>query len=121
MTGLDTNVVISLLFDAEEKELPVAPPYFLSWIVLAEISWVLASRFKAGRDRIAQTIEGLMSLQGFSVERSQIVQTALEDYRAGPADFADYLILHGNADAGCRTTLTHDRKAARTPGFTLMT
>lgn len=120
MTGLDTNVVLSLLFDTEERQLPVAPPYFLSWIVLAEISWVLASRFKAGRDRIAQTLDGLLALQGFAVERPQIVQTALEAYRAGPADFADYLILHGNAEAGCKTTLTHDRNAGRTPGFTLM-
>jgi predicted nucleic-acid-binding protein len=120
MTGLDTNVVISLLFDEEEPSLPVPPPWHLSWVVLAETAWVLARRFRAGRDRIARTLGGLMALKGVTVERSRVVHAALDDFRNGRADFADYLILHGNADAGCATTLTLDRLAGREPGFTLI-
>jgi predicted nucleic-acid-binding protein len=120
VTGLDTNVVLSLLFSEEEPILPAPPPYYLSRVVLAEFAWVMARRFDAGRDRIAQALAGLLALKGFVVDRAQIVQVALDDFRTGSADFADCLILHGNADAGCTTTLTQDRKAARHAGFTLL-
>jgi predicted nucleic-acid-binding protein len=40
--------------------------------------------------------------------------------RPGPADFADYLIARDDEAAGCETTLTLDRKAARHPLFTLL-
>ena len=42
---------------------------------------------------------------------------ALAAYRAGKADFADYLIAQINADLGCSTTATFDRAALDSSAF----
>ena len=121
MTGLDTNIIISMLFDEEERALPIAPPYYLSLVVIAELAWVLRATFKMSRDRCRETLSVVTALQGFKVEQAERVTGALEAYKNGSADFTDYLIALGNAAAGCDVTLTQDKKAAREPGFTLLT
>ena len=120
MTGLDTNVVLSLLFDEEERALPARPPYYLSLIVMVELAWVLRTTFRMNRERCRETLSAVTALQGFRIEQPERVAEALEAYRNGRADFADYLILLGNAAAGCSVTLTQDKRAAREPGFTLL-
>lgn len=46
------------------------------------------------------------------------VREALGDFRAGDADFADYLIDRLDRRAGCRDTLTFDARLTRADGFT---
>lgn len=45
---------------------------------------------------------------------------AIELYKRGPADFADYLIGEMNQLAGCKATLTFDEDAARHSTFALL-
>ncbi len=55
-----------------------------------------------------------------NVESSNNVIAALQDYRRGPADFADCLLARANLTSGCSHTVTFDRKAAKLPGFELL-
>ena len=48
------------------------------------------------------------------------MNSALKSYRAGQGDFADAVIGRDNRSAGCETTYTFDRKAARLAEFTLL-
>jgi predicted nucleic-acid-binding protein len=50
------------------------------------------------------------------LDRAVEVLAALEDFRAGPADSADYLAHHQARMLGARKRLTFDRKLAKAPG-----
>jgi predicted nucleic-acid-binding protein len=48
------------------------------------------------------------------------VRRSLDEYRAGRADFADYLIGWQNRKAGCSETVTFDGKLGRAAGFAIL-
>jgi predicted nucleic-acid-binding protein len=50
------------------------------------------------------------------LDRAVEVQAALDDFKAGPADFADYLALNQTRLLGARKLLTFDRKLAKSAG-----
>ncbi len=128
MIGLDTNVLVRFLtFDDPrqspraaqilEQELSEDEPGFVSVVVLAELSWVLASRYGRGRAAIAEVMEGLLRLDCLQLEHPRAVATAVTAAAENNADFADALIVAIAAEMGCAKTLTFDRRAARLPGF----
>jgi predicted nucleic-acid-binding protein len=53
------------------------------------------------------------------IQSEQEVFTAMMMLRMGRGSFSDALIGALGARAGCASTLTFDRKAARIPGFNL--
>lgn len=118
MTGLDTNVILSLVLGREEVELS-NPPYRVSHVALAEAVWVMATTYKLRRPEIAETLGRILSTAGFVIDAAPVAERALEAYRAR-GDYAAHLIALGNQSAGCATTLTFDKKAARHDGFTLV-
>jgi predicted nucleic-acid-binding protein len=52
-------------------------------------------------------------------QRDQVA-AALQSFETGGAGFTDHLIAALNRSAGCSTTLTFDKSAARSPEFTLL-
>lgn len=131
MTGLDTNVVIRFLVQDDAAQSPIAnrafsrltkdQPGFISAVVLAEISWVLARAYKAPREDIARAIEGLLRSAELIVENAEAAYRALGVYMASStADFADALIIETASLAGARETLTFDRNAAKEAGMRLL-
>jgi predicted nucleic-acid-binding protein len=52
-------------------------------------------------------------LGGLRIETPDIVWSALRSYQSGTAGFADCLIGLRNRQAGCETTVTFDKRAAR--------
>ena len=131
MIGLDTNVVIRFLAQDDPVQSPLATrlfsrltreePGFISLIVLAEISWVLARPYEAPRADVAGAIEGLLLSTEIVVENAPAAYRALAAYRASTkAEFADALIREIAALAGARETVTFDRIAARDFGMKLL-
>jgi len=120
LTGLDTNVLLAWLLEGQARALPGKGPYRVPMVVLAELVGVLERSLKRTRDDIAKVLTALQATSDLRLAGPDIVAAAAADYAAGPADFADYLILHDNAAAGCKTALTLDRKAGRHAGFTLL-
>ncbi|MCR9196812.1 MAG: hypothetical protein NXH88_18900, partial [Hyphomonas sp.] len=96
MTGLDTNVLLGWLLNRRSK-LPGGGPFRISLIVLVELVWVLQSQFRNSRSEIASIIETLLQIPDVDVAGRDAVKAALDDFRDGGADFADYLIGHDNA------------------------
>jgi predicted nucleic-acid-binding protein len=132
MIGIDTNVLVRVVVADDPKQAAVArdfirdrctpdDPGFVSNIVLAELAWILAQSYGYSRIEIADAIERIMETTQLQVESPTDVASALADYRAGPAGFSDCLIGHINETAECSHTVTFDRKAARLPGFKLLT
>ncbi|MCY3594644.1 MAG: type II toxin-antitoxin system VapC family toxin [Bacteroidetes bacterium] len=131
MIGLDTNVLVRYLVEDDDAQSAVAStlidgltqsdPGFISSVVLAEISWVLSTSYKLGREEIASVIEELILSRDLVFENIEACYLALYVYRSSTSvDFADALIAQTAKLAGARETVTFDRKAARESGMRLL-
>ena len=85
-------------------------------MTIAEVAWVLRSRYKATRQEIALTIERILASDSLRVQNEQQVYEAMLALKAGEGTFADALICALGAWAGCSSTLTFDQ-SSRLAGF----
>ena len=131
MTGLDTNVLVRYFAQDDpkqgaaaralvQKRLTREAPGHVNVVTLAETCWVLKRLYEAGRDELVQVIENLLAAPNIVVERRAEVRKALQNFGASNAGFSDCLIAQLNLDAGCSSTLTFDRSAAKLAGFRLL-
>jgi len=129
--GLDTNVVLRFLvrddhIQAERSARVIRQavarrePVFLNPIVLVEMVWVLGSSYKYARADIAGALDDLLDADGLDVPDRDAVRAAVEDYRTSKADFADALIGRLNQRAGCRDTVTFDRRLKPLAAFRVL-
>jgi predicted nucleic-acid-binding protein len=131
LIGLDTNVIVRFLAQDDEVQSRLATrlfarltreePGFVSLVVLAEVSWVLARAYKASRAELADAIEGLLRSAEIRIENAEAAWRALGAYQASKsAEFADALIAEIAALAGVTRTMTFDRGAAAEAGMALL-
>jgi predicted nucleic-acid-binding protein len=131
MTGLDTNVLVRYLTQDEPAQARLATrkikelnadrnPGFINTIVLCETIWVLSRGYGYPREAMANTIEHILLAEEFEIEQRSLAWAALQDFRNGQADFADCLIARTNSAAGCKKTISFDRRAAGLPGFEIL-
>ena len=132
MRGLDTNLLIRVLTKDDPDQCLAAvrllreaelrgQPLYLNVIVLCELVWTLrGKRYRYSREEIAGALTTLVQGGVFLVQHYEQVKKAIDRYRRGPADFADYLIGHLNEQAGCKSTVTFDRQLASEAGFSAL-
>ncbi len=131
MIGLDTNILVRYIVRDEpaqtaaatrliETHCSDASPGFVSQLVLAELFWVLNRAYQYDKPLLLKLFSTLLSAAELQVEQAQDAWQALWAYESGSADFADYLIARRSCHAGCSTTYTFDRKAARSALHTLL-
>ena len=126
MIGWDTNVLLRLIFADDEEQMRRARENLAKFagdgiridrIVLVELVWVLRSRYNQDRAEIAGLLDRIMTMPELEIDSRGPVMRALQRYRTGPADFADYLLGAVNEAAGAMPTYTFDKKAADAAGF----
>jgi predicted nucleic-acid-binding protein len=121
MIGLDTNVLLRYLIKDDEaqggrsarviRQAAVrGEPVFIGPVVLCEMVWVLESRYGYPKTEIVRALTAVLDADGFDVADRNVVRSAVNDYRTHKADFADCLIGRTNEAAGCRETVTFERK-----------
>jgi predicted nucleic-acid-binding protein len=131
MIGLDTNILLRLILqdDAEQsakatrliERLGTEGPAYVNCISLMELAWFLRRRLKIERREVAAAISDLLESQDIIVEDEHIVEEVLSLMTRETVEFADAFIALRNQHAGCRTTMTLDKKAAsRVPGMELL-
>ena len=119
MKGLDTSILIRYLTQDDpvqspraneiiDRDLSPEAPGFVSLVAIAEVTWVLRSRYKATRQEIITAIERILSSDSFQLQNEQQVYEAMIALRTGEGTFADALICALGAWAGCSSTLTFD-------------
>jgi len=91
--------------------------FFVGEVVLAEVVWVLASRYRCGRDEIASVVRQLTEVQELALESTDRVVRALRAFERGKGGFADYLLAERARDAGCTSVATFDRALHADRGF----
>jgi len=131
MIGLDTNVLVRYIVRDDPAQTRLADqcieqsctreqPGYVSHLVLVELIWVLGRGYGYPRQMLSEVLATLLSSEELRIEDAQLVRAALAAFGAGAADFADCLIGTLHVQAGCETTLTFDRKAARLSGHRLL-
>ncbi len=122
MIGLDTNVLLRLGDDDQPAQRDRARALvrsqgangcFVNTIVLAEFAWTLTRSYKLLRRDAAARIELILEAPEFVVASADEASRAVEKFRAGPADFADYFLAEINSSAGCAATATFDGAALK--------
>jgi len=103
-----------------EKGLTERDPGFVSVVTMAEIVWVLDRVYGLTDRQIADAVERILQADTLLVQNEQEVFTAMIALRKGTGQFADALIGALNQWAGCKHTLTFDKRAARLSGFKLL-
>lgn len=91
---------------------------FLPLIVLAELSWVLRSRWSA--ERVLSTLESLTRTRGVTVEAPDVARQACRSARAAGGGFADHLIAQVGFANGATQVITFDERFARTAKVRLL-
>ena len=128
MIALDTNVIVRFLvaYDAAQTERAAAllrrgpdagEAFFVGDVVLAEVVWVLQSRYRSSRADIGRALRALLEAEHLQFESTERCLRALRRYQAGQGGFADYLIAERAADASCSAVATFDRALIDEGGF----
>ncbi len=121
MKGVDTNVLVRYLTEDDVVQARRAAAWiattvargercFLSSVVICELSWVLRRAYRVSKADLLLTLDRLLATSQFVIGDKDVVRAAVEGYRSGPAEFADYLIGLSHRDAGCDRTATFDRR-----------
>jgi predicted nucleic-acid-binding protein len=131
MMALDTNALVrflvrddekqalavkNILLDAENK----GDNFFIPLPVTLEMIWVLSSVYEYSREEIIRALENLLIASVFLVEEHERVASLCRIAKKNDFDPADILIGLTSRDNGCESTLTFDKKAARSGLFTLI-
>ena len=131
MIGIDTSVLVRFFAQDDAGQSSIARrlllrelsddlPGHVSLVALAEMSWVLRSRYKTARDEILTIIESLLCAPNIRVQDEDAVWAALDDCEGAGVGVADALIAAVDRHHGCSHTLTFDPKAARILGMNLL-
>ena len=120
MTGLDTNILVRYLTQdhpaqsaAAAREIEQAArggvKLVIGPIVLCELVWVLESAYGHSRAEVAGALDRILRTAQFEVLEKDLLWPAVEEYRRGPGDFADYYLGRRHRQAGAERTLTLDQ------------
>ena len=122
MRAVDTNVLVRLITrddsgQAASAESFIAEGAWVSVLVLAEATRVLASVYELSSKDLCRAIEMLLNHRDLALQDPEAVAGALELFRARPAlGFSDCLILQLAREAGHLPLGTFDRNLARIEG-----
>lgn len=131
MIGIDTNILVRYITQDDELQSRVATEFienycsngnkiFVNHLVICELVWVLKKCYKLSKSKTINVIQHILQISQFSIENAQIIWQALTDYKQGSADFADYVVARTNIFNNCAETITFDKKASKSKGFSLL-
>jgi predicted nucleic-acid-binding protein len=131
MIGLDTNILVRYLTRDDagqfrqaaqilERDLTTDNPGFVSLVTVAELVWVLDSIYNFTNEQVTSAVYRMLRVPTLQIQNAREVFLAADALQTTSASFEDALIGAVGAWAGCTTTLTFDKKAARLPSFRLV-
>ena len=130
MIGLDTNVLVRYFAQDDPRQswtatevierLTESDKGFVSLVTVIETVWVLTRVYDLSSKDVARAVERMLQADTLTVQNEQEVFAAVIALRTGRGSFADALIGALSTWAGCTSTLTFDKKAARLGGFALL-
>jgi predicted nucleic-acid-binding protein len=122
MRAVDTNVLVRLVTRNDRKRVAAAEPFvskgaWVSTLVLMEATWVLTAVYELTHAEIATAIDMLLHHRDLTIQESDSVAAALEQYRNRPVlGFSDCLILETARKASHLPLGTFDRNLSKLDG-----
>lgn len=128
MKAVDTNVLVRFLVQDDEAQTQIAnqllikaenekQPLFVSNVVVLELMWVLKSFYDTPRNDILASLSELLSMAALEFQDQLIIRNFVVSAQDNSYDLADLLIAQVARGKGCETTLTFDKKAAKSLYF----
>jgi predicted nucleic-acid-binding protein len=128
MIGIDTNVLVRFIVEDDEPQtqravalfrraLARGERIFISDVVLCELVWVLETVYRVPREEITDALANLIRAKEVEIGDADPIHRAVNAFRAGKGDFADYVIRERAAAAGCSTLATFEKKLWAERGF----
>ena len=122
MHAIDTNVLVRLATRDDPKQVAAAEAFvaggaWVSQVVLVELVWVLTSVYGLAAGEVATAVEILLAHRNLTVQESEVVAAALEQFRRKPGiSFSDCLVLEIARKAGHLPLGTFDRDLGKFDG-----
>lgn len=131
MKALDTNVIIRFLVNDDKKQGETVKGLFLKaereqksfYItnpVLLEVIYVLESVYKFQRSEILNAIDSMVMMKILVFENPDVLQRLTAIGERSTIELEDLLVGLIAQDNGCETTITFDKKAAKSNLFELL-
>jgi predicted nucleic-acid-binding protein len=131
MKSLDTNIVVRFLVNDDKKQGEKVKALFqdaerkgasflITTPVLLELLYVLDYVYEFERADILEALDLMTSMPVLTFENIESVQNLLETGKKSKTELEDLLIALVSREAGCETTLTFDKKAAKSDLFELI-
>jgi predicted nucleic-acid-binding protein len=131
MRAVDTNVLVRFLVQDDEEQAQIVNalfadaetskhPLFVSTLVVLEVIWVLKAVYDVPRDAILLSLNELLSMSALGFQDQSVIRAFVAAAHGNTFDLSDMLIGQVAVGAGCETTLTFDKKAAKSPHFKYM-
>jgi predicted nucleic-acid-binding protein len=122
MRAVDTNVLVRLVSRDDPRQVAAAEAFvargaWVSHVVLVEAIWVLASVYELEAPAVATAVDMLLNHRDLTLQDTDAVTAALEQYRAKPAvSFSDCLVLELARKSGHLPLGTFDRDLGKLDG-----
>jgi predicted nucleic-acid-binding protein len=122
MRAVDTNVIVRIVVRDDPEQVRAAERFaaggaWVSHVVLAEATWVLDAVYQRTARQIAAAIDMLLNHKDFTLQDSDVVAAALEEFKERPAlGFSDCLVLEIARKAAHVPLGTFDRNLAKLAG-----
>ena len=122
MHAVDTNVLVRLIARDDAKQTTAAEAFvakgaWVSHVVLAETTWVLAAAYDLPATKIAMAVDMLLNHRDLAIQDPDAVASALDTFRAKPAlGFVDCLVLEIARKAGHLPLATFDKALSKLDG-----
>ncbi len=130
MIGLDTNVLVRFFAQDDAKQSALAnraiatlskdAPGFIALVTLCELVWVLESAYGLKPPAVAGVLHRLLESDELVIENKTVAWAALGELTRAGVDFSDAIIAELGKQAGCRHTVTFDKRAARMAAFVVL-
>lgn len=122
MRAVDTNVLVRLATRDDVRQVAAAEAFvakgaWVSLLVLAEATWVLASVYDRSTTDIATAVEMFLHHRDLTIQDSDVVLAALANFRKKPVlGFSDCLVLEIARKAGHLPLGTFDANLSKLGG-----
>lgn len=122
MRAVDTNVLVRLITRDDARQMAAAEAFvargaWVSHLVLAETTWVLASVYQLSQEDIATAVEMILQHEYLTLQDAETVSAALAHFRRRRAlGFSDCLVLAIATKAGHVPLGTFDRDLGKLEG-----
>lgn len=122
MRAVDTNVLVRLAARDDARQVAAAETFvskgaWVSHLVLAEATWVLACVYDRSPTDIATAVDMFLNHRDLTVQDADVVSAALADFRRKPVlGFSDCLILEIARKAGHLPVGTFDANLSKLDG-----